>query len=98
MQVLSGMTEAKIEAAKPPLKQENGAMAYMLPKDGYLGDDVKGPWHPHVMVFMPHMSAASLGANVEHSPTVVNDAPSSRVTVFVIPVVRWSDGSPDSAP
>ncbi len=97
-QALSGMTEAKMEAAKPPLKLESGAMAYMLSKNGYLGDDVKGPWHPHVMVFMPHMSAASLGANVEHSPTVVNDSPNSRVTVFVIPVVRWSDGSSDSAP
>lgn len=51
------MTEAKMEAAKPPLKLASGAMAYMLSKDGYLGDDVKGPWHPHVMVFMPHMSA-----------------------------------------
>ncbi|HZH41508.1 MAG TPA: hypothetical protein VFD85_10870 [Gemmatimonadales bacterium] len=97
-QALSGMSEAKMEAAKPPLKLENGAMAYMLSKDGYLGGDVKGPWHPHVMVFMPHMSAASLGANVEHSPAVVNDSPTSRITVFVIPVARWSDGTADSAP
>lgn len=97
-QVLAGMTEAKMEAARPPLKLENGSMAYMFSKEGYLGDDVKGPWHPHVMVFMPHMSASSLGANAQYSQTVVNDGPRSRVTVFVIPVQKWSDGSEDATP
>ncbi len=92
--VLAGMSEAK----KPSgvTVPEVGAMCYMLSPGGYLGDDVKGPWHPHLMFFLPRTPAAAWGANLEHSPVALLSAPSAGVSVFVVPVPRWSDGSRDS--
>jgi hypothetical protein len=102
---LAGVSEAKMEersekepAASGIRTPEVGAMVYMLSKDGYLGDDVKGPWHPHVMFLLPHTPAAAWGANFANSPVSVNDAPTAPVTVFVVQVGHWGDGTPDAAP
>ena len=95
---LAGMTEAKIQAASASKTPAVGAMVFMLSKHGYLGDDVKGPWHPHVMFFFNHTPDSAWGANQNGSPVMENDAPTAPLTVLVIPVAHWSDGSPDSAP
>ena len=99
---LAGVSQATMEQrseADPTGSEiqapEGGAMCYMLSKAGYLGDDVKGPWHPHLMFFMPRTPVAAWGANVAGSPVFTNDAPTSPRTVFAIPVPRWSDGSQD---
>jgi len=74
-----------------------GAMCYMQSKSGYLGDNVGGPWHPHLMFFLPATSAAAWGANLEHSPVFLPDSTSDIwFTTFVVPVPRWSDGTRDS--
>jgi hypothetical protein len=77
----------------PPL--ETGAMCYMMSKQGYLGDEV-GHWHPHVMFFVPQTEAATWGANLRGSPMLASDNASERLTIFLIPVTQWSDGTTDA--
>lgn len=95
--MLAGASKAKMEAASARVKPESGAMCYMLSKEGYLGDNVGGPWHPHLMFFYPRTPDAAWGANAAHSPVVEYDAPKAPFTTFLIPVEHWSDGSTDSA-
>jgi len=72
---------------------EPGAMSYMLSKDGYLNDKARN-WHPHLMFFMPLAVAKTWGANLEGSPVFSSDDVVDRLTIFMVPVARWSDGTP----
>lgn len=76
---------------------EPGAMCYMLSKQGYLAD-AGGHWHPHLMFFTPLTQASSWGANSPGSPVLAARVPEDRLTIFMIPVAKWSDGTPDSNP
>ena len=73
---------------------EPGAMSYMLSKDGYLGDSA-GHWTPHLMFHIPKTDAASWGANLSGSPVVLDEreVPEPE-TIFLVPVAKWSDGTP----
>jgi hypothetical protein len=73
---------------------ETGAMSYMLSKQAYLSDRA-GHWHPHLMFFLPVTEPASWGAGSPGSPVVgaFTDTP-ERLTVFLVPVPKWSDGTP----
>jgi hypothetical protein len=73
---------------------EPGAFAFMLSKQGYLGDDAGGPWLPHVMFFVPHGQAATWGAGLEGSPILGSEGTALEPTVLFVPVRRWSDGTP----
>ncbi len=73
---------------------ESGAMCYMMSKQGYLNDH-DGHWHPHLMLFLPRMDALTWGADLPGSPILATDDPQDRLTVFLIPVARWSDGTAD---
>jgi hypothetical protein len=71
---------------------ESGAMCYMMSKQGYLSDR-DGHWRPHLMFFVPLTDPTTWGAGLPGSPIIgVKDAP-GRLTVFLIPVGRWSDGT-----
>jgi hypothetical protein len=71
---------------------EFGAMCYMMSKQGYLSDR-DGHWHPHLMFFLPLTDPTNWGADLPGSPIIgVNDT-LGRLTVFLIPVGRWSDGT-----
>ena len=74
---------------------EPGAMCYMLSKQGYLSDH-DGHWHPHLMFFVSQTDAATWGANVPGSPILASNVPEDRLTVFLIPVAKWSDGTADA--
>ena len=71
-----------------------GAMCYMMSKDGYLADDA-GHFHPHLMFFVPHMNADAWGANLPGSPVFAGEEIPDRMTVFLVPISKWSDGSTD---
>ncbi len=71
---------------------EIGSMCYMLSKQGYLGD-AAGHWHPHLMFFFPRMADTAWAANVAGSPVLSSQANPDPVTVFFIPVIKWSDGT-----
>jgi hypothetical protein len=72
---------------------EPGSMCYMMSKQQYLSDrDVH--WHPHLMFFVPLTDPASWGAGLSGSPVMgVKDAP-GQLTLFLIAVGHWSDGTP----
>ena len=71
---------------------ERGSMCYMLSKDQYLNDIGKS-WHPHVMVVVPGDVAKSWGANLAGSPVIAANDPEERVTIFMVWVGKWSDGT-----
>jgi hypothetical protein len=74
---------------------EPDAMCYMMSKQGYLGDRA-GHWHPHLMFFVPSADAKAWGADLPGSPIIEADDPANRLTVFLIPVAKWSDGTADA--
>ncbi len=101
---LSGRSKAQIaEAIKAALDKkeipsiETGAMSYMLSKQQYLGD-AGVHWHPHLMFFVPLADAAAWGADVPGSPIISGKVPEDRLTIFMVPVEKWSDGTADHGP
>jgi hypothetical protein len=99
--VLAGHSKAQMfESLKAGLDKkelpapESGAMCYMLSKEGYLGDQY-GHWHPHLMFFVPQTDAVTWGANLPSSPILAVNDTMDRLTVFLIPVPKWSDGTVD---
>jgi hypothetical protein len=74
---------------------EPGGMCYMLSRQGYLGDR-DGHWHPHLMFFVPLTHAQTWGANLPESPIMASEDAEDRLTVFLVPVANWSDGTADS--
>ena len=102
--VLAGLPKAeivaKMKAARdanefPPL--EAGAMCYMMSKRGRL-NDAAGHWHPHLMFYRPLEEASGWGADLPGSPIYENTDDLDHVAVFLVPVMRWSDGSEESKP
>jgi hypothetical protein len=71
---------------------EPGAMCYMMSKHQYLSDQGMS-WHPHLMFFIPGDAAKSWGANLPGSPVLATDDPEERVTIQMVPVGTWSDGT-----
>jgi len=100
--LLAGQSKAQMfEGIKAGLDKkelptpEPGAMCYMMSKQGYLNDH-DGHWHPHLMFFVPRTDALTWGADLPGSPILRADDPQDRLTVFLIPVAKWSDGTADS--
>ena len=101
--VLSGASKAAIvQAIASALDQgklsalESGAMCYMLSKQQYLSDEGKN-WHPHLMFFVPGHAAKSWGGNLPGSPIIAADDPEERLTILMVWVGTWSDGTPAPA-
>jgi hypothetical protein len=74
----------------PPL--ESGAMCYMMSKQGYLNDR-DGHWRPHLMFFLPLTDPAAWGAGLPGAPLIGVKDDLGRLTVFLVPVAKWSDGT-----
>lgn len=86
--------KAALDQNKLP-KLEPGAMCYMLSKQQYLGDGPKR-WHPHLMFFIPETDAVARGENLPGSPVLTSADPDDRLTVLMVLVPKWSDGTADS--
>ncbi len=98
--VLTGKSKTEILAAtasaldkKELPALEPGAMCYMMSKQQNLGDR-DGSWHPHLMFFVSGDAAKSWGADAQDSPLIAANDPEERVTIFMLMVSRWSDGTP----
>jgi hypothetical protein len=72
---------------------ETGAMGYMLSKDTYLSNR-DGHWLPHLMFFLPDTDPQSWGAGRPESPILGFHHPEEHSTTFIVPVSKWSDGTP----
>lgn len=100
--ILAGQSKVQIiEGIKTFMKQElpplePGAMAYMMSKDQYLTDHDHHNWMAHLMFYTPLMDGATWGADLPHSPVMLNPqfggAP-EPIDVFMVPAGRWSDGT-----
>jgi hypothetical protein len=100
--VLAGLPKAQIAdsikeyVTKNPPSLEPGAMCYMMSSQGYLGDK-PGHWVPHLMFYVPQKDQSTWGADLDGSPIMLNPqfqgAP-EPLTVFMIQVPTWSDGTP----
>jgi hypothetical protein len=93
-QMAEGIKAAFDKKELPAL--ESGAMCYMMSKQSYLSDSA-GHWHPHLMFFLPRTEAATWGADLPGSPILADDDPQDHLTVLMIPVGKWSDGT-EAAP
>ena len=98
--VLAGKSTTEVAAATASALEkkelpalEPGAMCYMLAKQQYLNDRGKS-WHPHLMFLVPGDAAKSWGADLPGSPVMAADDPEERVTIFMVLVGKWSDGTP----
>jgi len=69
------------------------AMCYMMSRQQYLSDDDMH-WHPHMMWYVPGDSAKSWQANLPDVPAMAGYVPEDRMTVFLLKVDHWSDGTP----
>jgi hypothetical protein len=97
--VLAGHSKAQMfDAIDSGIKKkelptpEPGAMCYMMSKQGYLSDR-DGHWRPHLMFFTPLTDPAAWGAGLPGSPVIAFKDTRERLTVFLIPVTHWSDGT-----
>jgi len=97
--ILAGRSKAEMVeginaafAKKELLMPEPGAMCYMLSRQQYLGDSA-GHWHPHLMFFVPQTDAATWGADLPGSPILASVDTLDRLTIFMVPVGKWSDGT-----
>jgi hypothetical protein len=89
--IVEAIASALDKKQVPPLK--SGAMCYMMSKQQYLNDPAES-WHPHLMFFVPGDAAKSWGANLPGSPVMAANDPEERVTIFMVWVGQWSDGTP----
>jgi len=97
--VLAGKSKAEIGAATASAFEkkelpvlEPGAMCYMMSKQQYLNDRGKS-WHPHLMFLVSGAVGKSWGADLPGSPVIAADDPEERVTIFMVWVGDWSDGT-----
>jgi hypothetical protein len=97
--ILSGQSKAQISKAieaafdtKQLPALESSAMCYMMSKQGYLSDS-NGHWHPHLMFFTPLTEPIAWGAGLPGSPVIGARHAEERMTVFLVPVSQWSDGT-----
>ncbi|MGB6974514.1 MAG: hypothetical protein WBD67_07515 [Terracidiphilus sp.] len=72
---------------------EPGSMCYMMSRQQYLNDEGKS-WHSHLMFFVHGNVAPSWGADLPGSPIISANDPEERVTIFMVLVRKWSDGTP----
>ena len=97
---LAGGSEAKIQqalksaidsGALPVAKP--GSLSYMMSKGTYFSQG-QGHWVSHLMFYMPQTDLKSWGVGAAKSPVIGYNFPDERLTIFLIPIGRWSDGTP----
>jgi hypothetical protein len=93
-EIAQAVTSAFDNKELPP--PEPGAMCYMMSKQQYLNDGAKN-WHPHLMWFVPGDAAKSWGAEPD-SPVMAANDPEERMTIMMVVVDHWSDGTPAPQP
>jgi hypothetical protein len=83
--------KAAIETGELPVAKA-GSLSYMISKGTYFNRS-EGHWLPHLMLYMPETDLKAWGAGLAKSPIIGNNFPDEHLTILLIPVGRWSDGS-----
>ena len=83
-EIKAALVRAELPAPAP------GSMGYMMSKGAYLGG---GGNLAHVMVFEPLTDAKMWGAGLPGSTILAQEEPVERLTIFIVPVGQWSDGT-----
>ena len=80
--------------------EEIAAMSYMMSPKQVLFSDASssgrrgGPWSPHLMINMPHLTPAQLGRDSTANVDVLQvDHPGQADAQLIVKVPQWSDGS-----
>lgn len=95
--VLAGESIAGMRARAKTQKRlmpAAGSVCYMMSRQAYLNDATAGPWYSHVM-FFGLAKPADWGANLPDSPMAADAAAYKPVTIFMVIVQKWSDGTPN---
>ena len=102
--VLAGVSTTQMQARETAewtagrlTAPEPGAMCFMMSRGGYLNDQAGGPWHPHVMFFVPRTDASRWGADAAGSPIASDSVNYEGTTIFFVVAPNWSDGTPGPA-
>lgn len=80
-----------MESGELPVAQP-GSLAYMMSKGTWFNAS-EGHWLPHLMFYVPETDLKSWGAGLPKSPIIGNNFPDEHLTIFLVPIGRWSDGS-----
>jgi hypothetical protein len=91
-QMVEAIAAAVDKKELPPI--EPGAMCYMLSKQSHLSDS-DPHWHPHLMFFLSQTEPATWGAGADGSPVLAFHDKWEGLTIFLVPVRQWSDGTSD---
>ncbi len=95
---IAAAIKESIEKHKLP-RLEPGALTYMMSKQGYLNDQAHN-WVPHLMFYFPRAEGTKWGADIPGSPVMLNPQyqdSAEAISVIMVPVVHWSDGTPAPA-
>lgn len=91
-------TKAAFAKKELPTSLEAGAMSFMMSKEAYLTDDGSHNL-AHLMFYTPLMDGGNWGADLPKSPVVLlQKGPPEPFTMFMVPVGKWSDGTPAPLP
>src|SRR3984893_12509159 len=96
-QIVAAMRHGIDTHALPRL--EAGALTYMMSKQGYLNDGARN-WVPHLMFYFPRATREVWGADLPgaapNTDPQFQDSPEA-MSVLMVPVTHWSDGTPAPA-
>ena len=68
----------------------------MMSKQQFLNDGAHA-WVPHLMFYFPRADGATWGADLAGAPPMLNpqfQSSSEQISVLMVPVTHWSDGTP----
>jgi len=93
--VLAGVSKPEMErraktSAAANRLPEPVSFGYMMSKEQYVSDKAHA-WHPHLMFYQAHAKAADWGADLPGSPVFSGEG--EPVTMYFVPLAKWSDGS-----
>lgn len=92
------LTKAAYAKKELPTTLEPGAMSFMMSKNAYLTDDGSHNL-AHLMFYTPIMEGGNWGADLPKSPVMLlQKGPPEPFDIFLVPVGKWSDGTPAPLP
>ena len=93
--VLAGVSKSQMQSRAKTSAAANRlpepvSFGYMMSKEQYVSDKAHA-WHPHLMFYQAHGKAADWGADLPGSPVFSGEG--EPVTMYFVPLAKWSDGS-----